>query len=30
MLTTNNADVYTDFNGLAALKNQAKKDSPAA
>ena len=30
MLTTNNADVYTDFNGLAALKTQARKDSPAA
>jgi len=25
-----NADVYTDFNGLANLKNQARKDSPEA
>lgn len=30
MLTTNNADVYTDFNGLAALKTQARKESPEA
>ncbi len=31
MLTgTQNADVYTDFNGLAKLKNQAKKESPEA
>lgn len=26
----NNADVYTDFNGLAKLKSQAKKESPEA
>lgn len=25
-----NADVYTDFNGLAKLKNQARQDSPEA
>jgi flagellar protein FlgJ len=25
-----NADVYTDFNGLAKLKNQARKESPEA
>jgi len=30
MLSTHNADVYTDFNGLAALKTQARKESPAA
>ncbi|MGZ5049735.1 MAG: flagellar assembly peptidoglycan hydrolase FlgJ [Methylobacter sp.] len=30
MLTTANADVYTDFSGLAKLKNQAKQDSPEA
>jgi len=30
MLTTHNADVYTDFNGLAKLKNQARKESPEA
>ncbi|MEY3807294.1 MAG: flagellar assembly peptidoglycan hydrolase FlgJ [Pseudomonadota bacterium] len=30
MLTAPNADVYTDFNGLAKLKNQARKDSPEA
>lgn len=30
MLTTANADVYTDFSGLAKLKNQAKQDSPQA
>jgi flagellar protein FlgJ len=30
MLNVQNADVYTDFNGLANLKNQAKKDSPEA
>jgi len=30
MLNVNNADVYTDFNGLANLKNQARKDSPEA
>lgn len=30
MLTAQNADVYTDFNGLAKLKNQARKDSPEA
>ncbi|MGZ8181640.1 MAG: flagellar assembly peptidoglycan hydrolase FlgJ [Methylobacter sp.] len=31
MLTgTQNADVYTDFNGLAKLKGQARKDSPEA
>lgn len=27
---TQNADVYTDFNGLAKLKGQARKDSPEA
>jgi flagellar protein FlgJ len=30
MLNVQNADVYTDFNGLANLKNQARKDSPEA
>jgi peptidoglycan hydrolase FlgJ len=30
MLNVNNADVYTDFNGLANLKNQARKNSPQA
>jgi len=31
MLTgTQNADVYTDFNGLAKLKGQARKESPEA
>ena len=30
MLSVQNADVYTDFNGLSKLKNQAAKDSPAA
>jgi peptidoglycan hydrolase FlgJ len=30
MLTSNNADVYTDFKGLAALKHQARKESPEA
>lgn len=30
MLNVNHADVYTDFNGLANLKNQARKDSPQA
>ncbi len=30
MLSTQNADVYTDFNGLAKLKAQARKDSPEA
>ncbi|MEQ1529484.1 MAG: flagellar assembly peptidoglycan hydrolase FlgJ [Methylococcales bacterium] len=30
MLSTQNADVYTDFNGLAKLKTQAKQASPAA
>jgi peptidoglycan hydrolase FlgJ len=30
MLSVQNADVYTDFNGLANLKNQARKDSPQA
>jgi flagellar protein FlgJ len=30
MLNIQNADVYTDFNGLANLKNQARKDSPEA
>ena len=30
MLNVQNADVYTDFNGLAKLKAQAKKDSPEA
>jgi len=30
MLNVHNADVYTDFNGLAKLKNQARKDSPEA
>ncbi len=30
MLSAQNADVYTDFNGLAKLKGQARKDSPEA
>jgi flagellar protein FlgJ len=30
MLNVQNADVYTDFNGLAKLKNQAKNDSKSA
>lgn len=30
MLNVNNTDVYTDFSGLAKLKNQAKQDSPEA
>lgn len=30
MLNAASADVYTDFNGLAKLKNEAKNDSPAA
>jgi flagellar protein FlgJ len=30
MLNVQSADVYTDFNGLAKLKNQARKDSPEA
>jgi len=30
MLNVNNADVYTDFNGLAKLKSQAKNDSKEA
>jgi len=30
MLNVQNADVYTDFSGLANLKNQARKDSPEA
>jgi flagellar protein FlgJ len=30
MLSVHNADVYADFNGLANLKNQARKDSPEA
>jgi flagellar protein FlgJ len=30
MLKANNADVYTDLNGLAQLKNEARKNSPAA
>jgi flagellar protein FlgJ len=30
MLNVNKADVYTDFNGLAKLKNEAKKESPEA
>jgi flagellar protein FlgJ len=30
MLSVQNADVYTDFSGLAKLKNQARKDSPEA
>jgi flagellar protein FlgJ len=30
MLSTQNADVYTDFNGLAKLKSQARQDSPEA
>lgn len=30
MLTSHNADVYTDFKGLAALKTQARKESPEA
>ncbi|NOU14788.1 MAG: flagellar assembly peptidoglycan hydrolase FlgJ [Methylococcaceae bacterium] len=28
MLNVNKADVYTDFNGLCKLKNEARKDSP--
>jgi peptidoglycan hydrolase FlgJ len=30
MLNVQNADVYTDFSGLAKLKTQARKDSPEA
>ncbi len=30
MLNAHNADVYTDFNGLAKLKAQARKESPEA
>ena len=30
MLNVQTADVYTDFSGLANLKNQARKDSPKA
>ena len=30
MLSVHNADVYTDLNALAELKNQARKDSPEA
>lgn len=30
MLNVHNADVYADFNGLAKLKNQARKESPEA
>jgi len=30
MLNVQNADVYTDFNGLAKLKNEARKNSPEA
>lgn len=30
MINVNNADVYTDFNGLAKLKSQAKNDSKEA
>jgi len=30
MLSTKNADVYNDFNGLAKLKNEARKESPEA
>jgi flagellar protein FlgJ len=30
MLSAQSADVYTDFNGLAKLKGQARKDSPEA
>jgi len=30
MLNAQNADVYTDFSGLAKLKNQARKESPEA
>jgi peptidoglycan hydrolase FlgJ len=30
MLNVNNADVYTDFNGLANLKAEARKNSPEA
>ncbi len=30
MINTNSADVYTDLNGLAKLKNEARKNSPAA
>lgn len=30
MLNAQNADVYTDFNSMAKLKDQARKDSPAA
>jgi flagellar protein FlgJ len=30
MLNVNHADVYADFNGLAKLKNEARKESPEA
>ncbi len=30
MLNVQNADVYTDFNGLAKLKGEARKESPEA
>ena len=30
MLKANSTDVYTDLNGFAALKNEARKNSPAA
>jgi hypothetical protein len=30
MLNVQNADVYTDFNGLAKLKNEAKAKTPEA
>ena len=30
MLSANNANVYTDFNGLANLKTQARQESPEA
>lgn len=30
MLNVHNADVYTDFNGLAKLKNEARNNSPEA
>jgi flagellar protein FlgJ len=30
MLNVQNANIYTDFNGLAKLKNQARNDSPEA
>ena len=30
MLNVQNADVYTDFSGLAQLKNKARQESPEA